>query len=181
MKGNCMKTKFIILTLLFTSAWASEEHREHAAHVHGHAQMTLALSGMELELELESPAMNLVGFEHHPESAKDREKVNAAAAFLRKPGNYIALDSAAGCTLEKALIESSLLEKTSDSDHHDHHSDFDIALKYLCKHADKLQTVNLKGLFQKFPAMEEIEVQWLTDQRQSSSELDATQTMIKLK
>lgn len=198
-----MKIKHIFLCLLIGPSWASEDHQEHDAHVHGHAEMSMALSGTELELELESPAMNLVGFEYHPKSSRDKEKVNAADAFLSRPGNWILLDKEAGCTLEKVDVESALLEKESrehddhddhgkhdehdehgkhdDHDEHEQHADFEVTVKYRCLNADNLATVNLKGLFQQFPALEEIDVQWLTDQRQSASELDAKNSMIRLK
>ena len=49
-------------------AHAADEH-DHAhgslgAHEHGVGRLNAGLDGQTLELELESPAMNLVGFEH---------------------------------------------------------------------------------------------------------------------
>lgn len=186
-----MKTIYIFLSFFIGCAWASEDHREHDAHVHGHAEMTLALSGKELELELNSPAMNLVGFEYQPQSNEDRKKVKDAVTFLSRPVNWIELDPAADCSAEKAHTQSPLIAKEShatDTHEHEHeheanheqHSDFLINVHYRCSNPDKITSVNLKGLFQQFPALQEIDTQWLTERRQSASELDAKHPVIRL-
>lgn len=198
-----MRSKYLLLSLIFGAAWASEQPRQHDAHEHGHATMNLALTGSELVLELESPAMNLVGFEYQPTSDEDKKKVESAASLIQHPEKWITLDTEARCSLEQAHIDSALLEhmehdkthvETRDheekyEEHHDeeheeheeHHADFDISISFHCKNADRLKTVNLQKLFKHFPALEEIEVQWLTDHQQSAAELDAKHPIIYLK
>lgn len=61
------------------------EHGSLGAHEHGVGRLNAALDGQTLELELESPAMNLVGFEHAATSDADKAKVAAARAQLEKP------------------------------------------------------------------------------------------------
>jgi Protein of unknown function (DUF2796) len=64
-----MKTVTLCILALFPAgiALADEaEHREHGPHVHGVAQLNVALDGNVLWIELNSPAMNIVGFEHAP-------------------------------------------------------------------------------------------------------------------
>ena len=56
------------------------EHGSLGAHEHGVGRLNAALDGQTLELELESPAMNLVGFEHVATSDADKAKVAAARA-----------------------------------------------------------------------------------------------------
>jgi len=171
-----MKIHFIILSLFFTGAWATDGHRQHNAHVHGHAVMNLAISGMELELELETPAMNLLGFEHHPESASDKMVFDKTLAFINQPSNWIELSTSANCTLQQTSIESALIEKTG----HAEHADFEIAVTYRCLKPEHLKQVNLQRLFQEFPSLEEIDAQWLTDHKQSATELNGKQTIISL-
>ncbi|WP_016772972.1 ZrgA family zinc uptake protein, partial [Pseudomonas sp. R62] len=60
------------------------EHGSLGAHEHGVGRLNAALDGQTLELELESPAMNLVGFEHAATSDADKAKVAAARAQLEK-------------------------------------------------------------------------------------------------
>ena len=60
-----MKTSMvhILFTLLLPLFLIAKVHAEEA-HIHGLATLTLALEGNSLEIEFESPAANLVGFEH---------------------------------------------------------------------------------------------------------------------
>ena len=47
---------------------ASGEHRQAGTHEHGVARLDLAQEGAQIDLHLESPAMNLLGYEHMPSS-----------------------------------------------------------------------------------------------------------------
>jgi len=64
----------------------AHEHGSLGAHVHGIASLNLALEGSKFEIELDSPAINLVGFEHQASSDADKAKLTAARAALDKFG-----------------------------------------------------------------------------------------------
>ena len=64
-----------------------KEHRQHDSHVHGIASMNLALEGDEVHIELDSPAANIVGFEHAPSSKADHAAVDKAVAMLNDGGH----------------------------------------------------------------------------------------------
>ncbi len=49
------------------------------------AKLNVVLDGNTLELELDSPAMNLVGFEHAASSDADKAKVSAVHQQLEQP------------------------------------------------------------------------------------------------
>ena len=66
MRRLLLALPFALLPLAIAHA-ADEHDHEHGslgAHEHGVGRLNAALDGQTLELELESPAMNLVGFEH---------------------------------------------------------------------------------------------------------------------
>ena len=63
-------------------AHAHEEHGSLGKHEHGVASLNVALDGQTLEIQLQSPAMNLVGFEHEAKSDADKAKVTAARQHL---------------------------------------------------------------------------------------------------
>ena len=63
-------------------AHAHEEHASLDAHEHGVASLNVALDGQTLEIQLQSPAMNLVGFEHEAKSEADKAWLVAATAPL---------------------------------------------------------------------------------------------------
>ena len=58
----------------------------HEAHVHGVGKLDVALDGQTLSLHLDSPLVNLVGFEHAANSAKDKAAVQAMTKTLRSTG-----------------------------------------------------------------------------------------------
>lgn len=102
-----------------------EEHRQHDAHVHGIAALNIALDGDEVHVELDSPAANIVGFEHVPSSAADHAALDKAVAMLKKGDDLFQFNSAAGCKMEKAMITSALLEGEHEkhAEAHDHHEE----------------------------------------------------------
>ena len=92
------------------------EHGSLGAHEHGVGRLNAALDGQTLELELESPAMNLVGFEHAATSDADKAKVAAARAQLEKPLALFSLPAAAGCKLVSQELESPLFGDKPDAE-----------------------------------------------------------------
>ncbi|MDO6564327.1 DUF2796 domain-containing protein [Amphritea sp. 1_MG-2023] len=92
--------------------------RQHGSHVHGAATMQLVIEADVLQLQLETPAMNILGFEHAPSTAEQRKTVEQATTLLNNPENVVMLPAAAQCHLTQASIENSLADK--DDEHHDH-------------------------------------------------------------
>lgn len=160
------------------------EHAEHGsldAHEHGIAQLNVVLDGQALELELESPAMNLVGFEHAAESAADKAKVAAARGQLQDPQALFGL-GAGDCSLSDTELESPLFEDEEHEDeheheeHHDHdkdseHSEIHAHYQLDCKKPGELKQLNLAELFKRFPATTKIQVQLIGPNGQQGVEL----------
>ena len=158
-------------------AHAADEHdHEHGslgAHEHGVGRLNAALDGKTLELELESPAMNLVGFEHVATSDADKAKVAAVRAQLEKPLALFNLPTAAGCVVENQELESPLFGDKPDADddhdedakdedgheHHHDHSEIHARYQFTCATPDALKTLDLANIFTRFPATRKIQVQ----------------------
>src|SRR3989338_5768375 len=101
MRRLLLALPFALLPLAALAAEHSHEHADHGsldAHEHGAAMLNVVLDGQVLELELESPAMNLVGFEHAAKSTADKTKVAAARSQLQDPQALFGL-GAGDCTL----------------------------------------------------------------------------------
>ncbi len=96
------------------------EKRQHDAHVHGIAALNLALEGEEVQVELESPAANIVGFEHAPSSEADHAALDKAVATLKDGDQLFRFNSEAGCRMEKAQVTSALLDQDHDEQADDH-------------------------------------------------------------
>lgn len=166
----------------------SDEHSAlaHAAHLHGIAQLTLALEGNALEISLESPAANIVGFEHQATSEKQIKAVEQARSNLESSGLF--LFSGSDCSLKHAEVDmSSVIQQGShiqqDSyDHEDHesHSEISAHYTYECSKGEKLETVSV-NLMALFPAIETLEVMWLTSRQQGATQLTATSKFIRIR
>ena len=154
---------------------AHEEHGSLGAHEHGVASLNVALDGQTLEIQLESPAMNLVGFEHEARSDADKAKVAAARQQLEQPQALFALPIEAKCKLEGSALESPLFAGAEHKEH-EHgdahgHSDIDASYRFTCANAAALQTLELGSFFGTFPGTEKLEVQLIGPSGQQGAEL----------
>ena len=200
-----MPVRVLTLTAVFTfalpaaaAAEDSHQHREHGAHEHGVGSLTLALDGKEMEIELESPAANLVGFEHTPKDDAQRAALERAVALLKDGERLFSFPKAAGCRLTAVSVSSSLLghEPAEQADHEDHkahaeaptaaadhaaehesHADLDADYRFECTHPEKIDQVEV-GLFAAFPATERLKVQYVTARGQGGAELTKAQPRI---
>jgi hypothetical protein len=169
--------------LLPLAALAADEHdhdhdHEHGslgAHEHGVARLNAVLDGKALELELESPAMNLVGFEHLATTDADKAKVAAARKQLEQPLALFSLPKAAGCVVSSQELESPLFGDKPEDDHdhatdgkgaaahdhdHDHdHSEIHAHYQFTCTSPAALKNLDLANLLKTFPATQKIQVQ----------------------
>ncbi|PWK32534.1 DUF2796 domain-containing protein [Pseudomonas sp. OV226] len=186
---------FALLPL--AAAHAAEEHdHEHGslgAHEHGVARLNAALDGQTLELELESPAMNLVGFEHAATTDADKAKVAAARAQLEKPLALFNLPKAAGCVVAMQELESPLFGDKPDADddhdedetdkdgheHHHDHSEIHAHYQFTCAAPGALKNLDLATIFNTFPATQKIQVQLISPSGQQGVEVTAKTAALK--
>jgi hypothetical protein len=179
------------------AAHAAEEHdHEHGslgAHEHGVARLNAALDGQTLELELESPAMNLVGFEHAATTDADKAKVAAARAQLEKPLALFNLPKAAGCVVAMQELESPLFGDKPDADddhdedetdkdgheHHHDHSEIHAHYQFTCTAPGALKNLDLATIFNTFPATQKIQVQLISPSGQQGVEVTAKTAALK--
>ncbi|WP_287419539.1 DUF2796 domain-containing protein [Reinekea sp.] len=121
-----MKRLFLSTALVAVSInpLNAAENRQHDAHEHGAAMLGMAQQGKLIQMELDSPAFNMVGFEHTPSNANEEEKVALMLAQLKMGSILFTFPAAAKCQLVNVDISSGLFE-ASHSDENDHDSDSD--------------------------------------------------------
>lgn len=165
-----------------------DEHASLAAHEHGAAQLNVALEGQRLELALESPAMNLLGFEHAAVSSSDKAAVAHAQHHLQTPLTLFGIAPAAGCAITSHELHSPLFEAQTEAhaEHAEHaqahdgeHSDIDANYVLTCKHPEALAAIDLSELFKRFPATDKIQVQLIGPNGQQGAELSAAQPRLR--
>lgn len=157
------------------------EHREHGAHEHGSATLNIAIEENSLHIELESPAMNIVGFEHAPGNEKQTKAVTQAAAALKDAHKQFVLPAAAQCTLTEAHIESPLIKhEQHKAEKAETHSEFHASYIFACENISELNNINVR-LFETFKGMDDIDVQLISTQGQTTKELTAGHSVLVIK
>ncbi|MCO7578277.1 MULTISPECIES: DUF2796 domain-containing protein [Pseudomonas chlororaphis group] len=196
MRRLLLALPFALLPLAVAQAAQAHDHEhEHGslgAHEHGVARLNAVLDGQALELELESPAMNLVGFEHAPSTDADKAKVTAARTQLEQPLALFSLPKAAACTVAKQELESPLFGDKPDADdhddddkdaagheHHHEHSEIHAHYQFTCAKPDALKNLDLGQVFKTFPATQKIQVQLISPNGQQGVEATAKAATLK--
>jgi len=84
----------------------AEEFEQHAAHEHGNVTINVALEEKQLVIELDSPAVNVIGFEHEPRTDDERAAVHTASDVLKSGKGLFGLPKDALCLFEGAEIKA---------------------------------------------------------------------------
>ena len=95
----------LVLAGLCAPAVAQEARRQLDAHAHGEGRLAMAIEGPRVEMELKVPASDIVGFEHAPSNAKQRQAIADAKKRLAKLADLLVLPNEAGCKLTSAKVE----------------------------------------------------------------------------
>ncbi|MCO7596440.1 MULTISPECIES: DUF2796 domain-containing protein [Pseudomonas] len=188
MRRLLLALPFALLPLAVAHAHDDHDHEhEHAhgslgAHEHGVAKLNAVLDGNTLELELDSPAMNLVGFEHAANSDADKAKVAAVRQQLEHPLALFGLAQAAGCKEEAQELESPLFGDAAhaghDPAHEQQHSDIEAHYQLICSAPDQLTRIDLAPLFKAFPATQKINVQLIGPNGQKGLEATPAKAVV---
>jgi hypothetical protein len=146
------------------------------SHQHGHARLQMAIEGERIDVLLLSPAANLVGFEHAPKTDEQHGKLEELGTWASQTP---LINTASGsCTVNQADVHSTWPAGDEDKDEHDHghdhqqegHADIEISQILACPglSADgELETT----VMVRFPAMEQLDVQWVSPQNQGGIRL----------
>ncbi|MBC3235251.1 DUF2796 domain-containing protein [Pseudomonas lurida] len=190
MRRLLLALPFALLPLAAAHAHDDHDH-EHGslgAHEHGVGRLNAVLDGQALELELDSPAMNLVGFEHLATTAADKAKVAAVRKQLENPVALFNLPKGAGCVVSTQALNSPLFGDKPEADHdhddddakdgaHEHHhdhSEIHAHYQFTCTTPTALGNLDLTQVFKTFPATQKIQVQLIGPSGQQGVEATAT-------
>ncbi len=193
-------------TPLLNSAMARESH---GPHIHGIAHMALASEGKALAIQFESPAVNVLGFETQATTQAQTEAVERIRLLLSTPTNVLSFNdkqSLSHCTVGSVTVDvAGEARETADTDskehgeeynhvhqkHHDHtdldsshgddegHSEVTALYEFACDDKEPLRTVAVT-LFEHFPGIEKIQVNWVTDIEQGEAILTQQSPIITL-
>jgi hypothetical protein len=167
------------------------EHREHGAHEHGAATLTVAWSGNEMEIELSTPAFNLFGFEYEPSTDDEIQLVEDAVHALDS-GDLLIINAEAACRLSNSDITTGWDHEGEQADEAEHneadheeegetHSDVRATFTLVCDSPDDLHSLDLSPLFNRFPNFEALNGQVVSDVGQSAAELTLESPVLSLR
>lgn len=134
------------------AAWAQGH-----AHVHGQAQLEVVLDGNALQVTLSAPLDSIVGFEHAPRSAAQRQAAQAALRSLADPAQLFSLPPAAGCALQDKSVDAPTLQAAPGTDKAGEHADLDATWRFSCSVPAQLDGVKLT-LFERFAPLKRLTV-----------------------
>jgi len=177
---------------IYALAYEHEEHASLDAHEHGVASLNLAIEGKQISIDLDSPAVNLLGFEHAASQPEDIAKVAAVQAQLRQAEQLFQFPEDAGCTVASTDLVSPLFaehqheqeESVHESEHesveheheHEHeehnsqHADIEAHFVFDCSMPAALTNMQLP-LFKIFPGLQRLNLQAVTPSGQMGAEL----------
>ncbi len=134
------------------------------AHVHGQATLTIVLEGNEAMLALQSAAYNIVGFEHAPTNAEQRQEIAVAMDVLRQ-GKWFSINPQAGCDLTDADANTDLTSPVAST-----HADFYANISLVCQQPARFNELTV-SLFNLVPSLERMTVQWVINGQQGAANL----------
>ena len=183
--AKCLIALSAILLVAASGVNAAEVH-QHGAHVHGIGTLNVALDGQELYIELDTPAANIVGFEHEPKNDEQASQLHEALGLLGTAEKIFVFPVAAKCISHEIKVNGEEMsdhhgetehhheegEAGTEMEHGDHagHSEISASYQFKCENPQKLNSIGVQ-LFAHFPGFEKIELQLLTPQNQTAATL----------
>ena len=138
-------------------------------HVHGEARLEISIDREQLDIALEIPLDSLLGFEHAPRNAAERQAVLAMAAKLKQANQLFVLSGAAQCVSTSVELDSPVLGSKSEPGGH---NDLDAHYTWRCAKPEALRDI-ATGLFADFPKLRRITIEFAGPQGQRAGRLDA--------
>ncbi len=179
-----MKNIFIVLVSFIVSFdILAQVARQKDSHEHGAAKLMMAMEGEKLQVEFEVPSESLIGFEHFPKSQSNRKNFNESIKILSDPSKLFSMPIKAECLLVGMNVSQSLFSNEEEHGHDESekseiHSEFESNYYWNCQHLDEIDSIGTQ-LMSFFPRIEEIRVNWISNNGQGSLELESKDDRIK--
>ncbi len=169
-------------------------------HVHGEGSLDIAVEAAQLSIQLSLPGDTAVGFESAPQDAAQRNLVDAAVRKFAAPNEWIPLPDEAGCSMgEVDVVPPATLQTAKDADrndddpdlhaahhahghaveqagHDDHRADWQVTFEAACSRVEALGRYQLGPLFEAFPRLKTLRLQYVDPRGQAGVVLTPAQS-----
>ncbi len=142
-----------------------------SAHEHGAAELTVAWTEDSVVIDLISPTQNIFGFENEATTEEEKTVVEDRTKALTAPG-IVAINDEAGCELDG--------DASTELEYEGSHAEITASWEYTCDNPDEISQLETAELFNEFPKLEDLDVQWASEAGQSSAELTPDSTRLAL-
>lgn len=169
-------------------------------HVHGQAEMYIVIENQAVFLELESPADNILGFEHAPSNAAEQQRLEQMTEQLNDYQALVAFNNGdckvtdASTTSPFKNVDDHHSQSASHEHKHDHehkhgdhhhesnsvHADFLFSYTLQCNQIDKVDSVTIRA-FDTLKRLEKLTVNWVRNDQQGMVQLNRNNTTINLR
>ncbi|AFL75139.1 ZrgA family zinc uptake protein [Thiocystis violascens] len=167
----------LIVAIEFAGTTSARESppRQPTAHVQGTARIAMNADGPDVLVELSAPAVTLVGFEHAPATADERETLRLARENLKAGDGMIRFNTNADCRLIESRVDAQLSDRRRTSTRGQDPGTAEPAhltarYRFRCDRPDRLDSAAL-GLFMGFPVLQRVLVHYVTNDGQGEAEL----------
>ena len=168
-----------LLSALYSPAHAAE-FRSRGAHVHGTATVNIGLQDADLDIAFESPAINVIGFEHQPNTAQEKAAVLQANRDFDAGDRLFVTPAAAACKQVRTQRIPITYERDGDDDKPNApQANYEVAYQFTCAHAEKLDWIDVK-LFGVTRGMQKIVANLVTAKVQTQTRLTADHFRVSL-
>jgi len=155
---------FAICSVLFyQNTGQAKEHRQHGAHVHGSAYMSIAIEKNQVAMDFDVPGIDLVGFEHKAKTAHDKKTLSNRLDYLRKHADPLQFPADSICRITSRRVDP---EQHAGEDH----IDYELGVKYQCADTSKIDQFST-SLFKENKSLKFIKVDVITVLGQTSQTL----------
>ncbi|MCX4186972.1 ZrgA family zinc uptake protein [Methylophaga sp. OBS4] len=176
------RTALLFFLITATALAAEQGHKAHRQpHVHGQAQLHIVQQQSQLLIELNTPAMNIFGFEHVPNSKQQQKQVDTVLSSLHDEETAFAI-TGGGCMLETITVEdpfSHTLDDAEPAKAGSEHAEVTVLYTFLCKQPDSLQAIDIR-LFDAFNHIEHIQAQWVLNAKQGGARFNRRDHLLKV-
>lgn len=169
----------LVVLLTFITPLSAEDSG-HGAHEHGVGHLSVAVEGPLVMMELEGPAASLAGFEHRPRNDAEQAAMRKTIDAL-EDGTALFRFGPAGlrCRQHNVTVLSVLFENADEAGHADEdHADIFAVWEFECEGAG-IGEIDAGGFFARFPGLERLRVQAVSDRGQTARELDASASRLR--
>lgn len=151
------------------AASAQEARRELGPHVHGSGKLEIAIEGDRVSLDLDTPAHDIIGFEHAPQTPEQTKVLDAAVAKLKDAASVFRMTPDANCKLEKAEagLEKPEAGESTGTAEPEAHADFNGTFVFACGAIGKLKAIDL-GYFAAFPEAAKLDITIISPKGQTT-------------